>query len=172
MVCIKHTARPINVSGPSEVESMASDEVLEKSTQHREASMEATSSFNAESNCESRSSGSEHSDTTSDDFGCLKVAVVAAAARITYDFGLSGVTKAHVRSMENYMRYFSEGYGWAPSVESLPEPCVNKAIFFEGSFTARLCVVPHLVLVDILHKFWVQLHQLTSNAIVQIDKFI
>jgi hypothetical protein len=32
MVHIKHTAHPINVSAPSEVESMASDEALESST--------------------------------------------------------------------------------------------------------------------------------------------
>jgi hypothetical protein len=30
----------------------------------------------------------------------------------------------------------------------------------------------HPVLVDILHKFGVQLHQLTLNAIVHISKFI
>jgi hypothetical protein len=58
MVHIKHTTRPINVSAPSEDESVAKNEVLEASTQHREASMEATSSHSVESNSESRSGGS------------------------------------------------------------------------------------------------------------------
>jgi hypothetical protein len=37
---------------------------------------------------------------------------------------------------------------------------------------AGLHVAPHPVLTDILHKFWIQLHQLTPNAIMQIIKFI
>jgi hypothetical protein len=35
-----------------------------------------------------------------------------------------------------------------------------------------LCMLPHLVLAEILQKFRVQLHQLMPNAIVQIRKFI
>jgi hypothetical protein len=43
---------------------------------------------------------------------------------------------------------------------------------FEDFFTTGLCIPPHMILLDILHKFLVQLHQLTLNAIVQIDKFV
>jgi hypothetical protein len=43
---------------------------------------------------------------------------------------------------------------------------------FENFFTVGLHMPPHLVLADILRKFHVQLHQLTSNATVQIGKFI
>jgi hypothetical protein len=39
-------------------------------------------------------------------------------------------------------------------------------------FVAGLHIHLHPMLLDILHKFWVQLHQLTTNAIVQINKFI
>jgi hypothetical protein len=39
-------------------------------------------------------------------------------------------------------------------------------------FVAELRMPPHPVLVDIMRKFHVQLHHLTSNAIVQISKFI
>jgi hypothetical protein len=35
-----------------------------------------------------------------------------------------------------------------------------------------LCLLPHLVLAEILQKFRVRLHQLMPNAIVQIRKFI
>jgi hypothetical protein len=45
-------------------------------------------------------------------------------------------------------------------------------MLFEDLFSAGLRMLLHLVLVDILQKFWVQLNQLTSNAIVQIGKFI
>jgi hypothetical protein len=43
---------------------------------------------------------------------------------------------------------------------------------FEDLFVARLRIPPHLILSEILSKFWVQLHQLTLNAIVQISKFV
>jgi hypothetical protein len=39
-------------------------------------------------------------------------------------------------------------------------------------FVAGPRIPPHPVLLDILHNFRVQLHQLTPNAIVQINKFI
>jgi hypothetical protein len=56
--------------------------------------------------------------------------------------------------------------------ESVLEAWANKAVVFEDFFTARLRMPPHPVLMDILHKFRVQLHQLMPNAIVQIGKFI
>jgi hypothetical protein len=39
-------------------------------------------------------------------------------------------------------------------------------------FVAGLRIHLHPVLLDVLRKFWMQLHQLTPNAIVQISKFI
>jgi hypothetical protein len=42
MVRIKHTSHPINISVPSDVESMASDEALENFAHQKEASTEAT----------------------------------------------------------------------------------------------------------------------------------
>jgi hypothetical protein len=101
----------------------------------------------------------------------LKVAIVAALTGITYDFGPLGVIKARVGSMENYARYFPKGYGQAPGMESVLEPHTNEAIVFEDFFIAGLRMPPHPMVEDILHKFWVQLHHLMSNAIVQISKF-
>jgi hypothetical protein len=43
---------------------------------------------------------------------------------------------------------------------------------FKDYFTTGLRMPPHPVLLDILRKFRVLLHQLTLNAIVQIGKFI
>jgi hypothetical protein len=45
-------------------------------------------------------------------------------------------------------------------------------VVFEDFFAASLHMPSHPVLVDILSKFWVQLHQLTPNTIIQIGKFI
>jgi hypothetical protein len=54
----------------------------------------------------------------------------------------------------------------------VPEPRANDAIIFEDFFAAELRMPPLSFIVDILRKFWVQLHHLTLNAIIQIGKFI
>jgi hypothetical protein len=57
-------------------------------------------------------------------------------------------------------------------MESVLDPKENEAVVFEDFFAAGLRIPPHSVLLDILHKFWVQLHQLTPKTIVQISMFI
>jgi hypothetical protein len=74
--------------------------------------------------------------------------------------------KTCVISMESYARDFPKGYGRARGAESVLEPRSNKAVIFEGFFTIEPRIPPHPVLVDILHKFRVQLHHLTPNAAV------
>jgi hypothetical protein len=113
-----------------------------------------------------------NSETTSDEGGHVKVGAATALASISYDFGLSIVMRTRIGSLESYSRYFLKGYGRLPSAESVPDPQTNKAMVFEDFFTAGLLMLPHPILLDILHKFQVQLHQLTPNAIVQIGKFI
>jgi hypothetical protein len=112
MVRIKHTAHPINIRVPLETQSMASDEALEASAPRREASTKVTSSWSLEDSddCESRSGGSEDTESASDDSERTKVVVAAAAAGITFNFEASCVGKAHITSMENNSRYFPKGY--------------------------------------------------------------
>jgi hypothetical protein len=74
--------------------------------------------------------------------------------------------------LESLTRYFLKGYDRAPGAEYVPDPHENEAVVFEGFFVAGLRMPPHPVLLDILRKFWVQLHQLAPNAIIQISKFI
>jgi hypothetical protein len=74
--------------------------------------------------------------------------------------------------LESLTRYFPKGYDREPGAEYVPDPHENEAAVFEDFFVAGLCMPPHPVLLDILRKFWVQLHQLTPNAIIQISKFI
>jgi hypothetical protein len=78
---------------------------------------------------------------------------VAAWAGISYDFGQLIVTQTRLTSTESYARYFPKGYGWSPSVESMPEPQANEVIVFKDFFAAGLQMPPHPVLVDILCKF-------------------
>jgi hypothetical protein len=54
----------------------------------------------------------------------------------------------------------------------VPDPRPDEAILFEDFFAAGLRMPPHLILLDILRNFRVQLHQLTLNAIVHISIFI
>jgi hypothetical protein len=82
------------------------------------------------------------------------------------------MTKPHLGSLENYAHYFPKGYGRPRGVDYVPGPHANEAVVFEDFFTAGLRMPPLLILVDILHKFQVQLCQLTQNVIVQISKFI
>jgi hypothetical protein len=102
----------------------------------------------------------------------MKVAAVAALAGISYDLGQSNITKTRLGLTESYAYYFPKGYGRPPGTESVLEPRAKEAVIFKDFFTARLHMPPHSVLLDILHKFCVQLHHLMLNAIVQISKFI
>jgi hypothetical protein len=45
-------------------------------------------------------------------------------------------------------------------------------VVFKDFFVSGLRIPPHPILLDILHKFQVQLHQLMPDAIVQIGKFV
>jgi hypothetical protein len=47
----------------------------------------------------------------------------------------------------------------------------NEAVVFEEFFTVRLRMPPWPALAEILLKFWVQLHQLTPNTIIQLSKY-
>jgi hypothetical protein len=188
MVRIKFTARPRTPVVSPKFAPMASNDVLEVSTKQREtsanhleesltgrqmvASTEAISEQDVETDRESQSSDFGDSETASDNSVRLKVAATAALAGISYDFGPSTIMKARLGSLENNTHYFPKGYERPPGAESVLVPRANEVVVFEDFFTAGLHMLPHLVLVDILHKFRVQLHQLTPNAIVQIGKFI
>jgi hypothetical protein len=131
---------------------------------------EASLSHEAASNHKSQSRDTKDSETSSDTSTHLKV-VAAALAGVTYDFWQSTMMKTHLRSLEYHSHYFPKGYGQPLCVESVPEPQADEAVF-EDFFTATLRMPPHLVLLDILCKFQVQLHQLMPNANIQINKFI
>jgi hypothetical protein len=182
MVCIKFTSRQWTPIVLPKFSLMASDKAPEISVQPGEnsanqaeesledqqvmASAEAASTCGTESDRESQSGGSGGSETAFDNSRRLKVVDVAALAGVSYDFGQSIVTKTCFTSMKSYARYFPKGYCWPRGVESVPEPRANEVVLFEDFFAAGLWMPPHPVLVEIPHKFWIQLHQLTPNIIV------
>jgi hypothetical protein len=121
--------------------------------QQREALPEAASPPGAESDRESQSGDSGDNETTFDNSRHMKVVVLAALARISYNFGQSNITKTRIGSMESYACYFPKGYGRAPGTEFVPEHRANEAVIFKDFFVVGLHMPPHPVLVDILHKF-------------------
>jgi hypothetical protein len=127
MVRIKFSAHPKTRVVSSEFESIASDETPEISMQRKEASTEqrgrsladrqmeasteAASPLGVESDRESQSMDFGDSETASDNSGRVKVVATVALAGISYNFGLSSITKTCIGSMESYARYFPKGYG-------------------------------------------------------------
>jgi hypothetical protein len=110
MVHIKFTARPHTPTVSPKLGSIASDELLEASTEHREISIEqleesqggqqaiilkeAALEQGAGSEQENRSEGSGDDETSFDNGSHVKIGAEAAPAGIIYDFGKSGITKS------------------------------------------------------------------------------
>jgi hypothetical protein len=67
--------------------------------------------------------------------------------------------------------YFGGGVGRTPVAEEVPEPNGELDVF-ESFFTAGLRLPAHRFVVEVLHLFEVQLHQLTPNAMVALAKFM
>jgi hypothetical protein len=116
----------------------------------------------------SNHSSDELTKSNSDSTKRVEVAVATAAAGMTFDFSSSTIGKDRIQMMEG-LCYFAKGSARAPATES---PWIVKVVIFEELFTAGLCMSSHQVLMGILQKFQVQLHQLTPNAIIQLSKFI
>jgi hypothetical protein len=188
MVRIKfcsHLRIPTASSTPS---SMASEDVANVSMGHKESSMElldatlgdeepivlmeVTSEPDARFEESDASGDTDNSGDASDNGGRVKIGADAALAGISFDFGRLKVTKGSISDLESSSRFFPKGFAWPPSTESIPVPNEDVAVVFDDFFTAGLHIPPHPALLDILHKFQVQLHQLTPSAIVHISKFI
>jgi hypothetical protein len=88
----------------------------------------------------------------------------------SYEFRDSLITVGRIHQMES-LGYFAEGSTREMGEEIVPKPNSDEAIAIEDFFTVVLRMPPHRVLIEILLKFRVQLHQLTPNAIVQMSKY-
>jgi hypothetical protein len=67
--------------------------------------------------------------------------------------------------------YFGNGVGRAPGAEEVPEP-EGELIVFEAFFAAGLRLPTHRLVVEVLRKFEVKIHQLTPNAVVALAKYV
>jgi hypothetical protein len=174
MVRIKFTTRPRTPVVSPKFASMALDNAPDVSMEQSETSseqledslvdqwkialMKAASEQGAESNRESQFGGIGDSAIASDEGERVKVGAAAALAGISYDFGLSTIMRTHIGSLESYKCFFLKGYDQPPGSESVLNPQPDEVVVFEDFFAAGLLMPPHLVLVDILRKFLVQLH--------------
>jgi hypothetical protein len=148
---------------------MASEVAAAVSTEHRESSaeqsdasladdqvvtsMEVTSDQDASGDEENPSGETGDRGIASDNGGHVKIGAEATLASMSYDFGQSKLTRAHITSLENSARYCSKGFARSPGVESVPIPKENEAVVFEDFFVAGLHIPPHSILLEILHKF-------------------
>ena len=67
--------------------------------------------------------------------------------------------------------YFGNGVGRAPGAEDVPEP-EGGLVVFEAFFATRLCLPAHRFVVEVLRRFEVQIHQLTQNVMVVLEKYV
>jgi hypothetical protein len=88
----------------------------------------------------------------------------------SYDFGPSTITVSRIQQLEA-LGYFVEGSARELGEEVVLDLADDEAIMFEEFFVAGLRMPPQPVLTDILLKFWVQLHQVISNAFAQFFKY-
>jgi hypothetical protein len=188
MVHIKFTTCPQTpVVSPSS-SAMALDGMTDVSMENRESltkqmdttltdeqaivSTEATSEKDAGFKDDNASNDTSGRGNASNNGGHVKIGAEAALASVSYDFGWSKVTRGRISDLGNSFRFFLKGFARPPGLESVPVPKENEPVVFEEFFTTGLRIPTHPVLLDILRKFHVQLHQLTPNTIVQIRKFI
>jgi hypothetical protein len=66
---------------------------------------------------------------------------------------------------------FVEGGACLAGEQTVPEPEDDEVVIFKEFFFAGLRMPPHPVIMDILLKLQVQLHQVTPNDFAQLSKY-
>jgi hypothetical protein len=67
--------------------------------------------------------------------------------------------------------YFGSGVGRVPGAEEVPKP-EGELVVFEAFFTAGLRLPARRFVAEVLRRFVVQVHQLTPNAVVALEKYV
>jgi hypothetical protein len=88
----------------------------------------------------------------------------------SFVFGESKVTANMIREYEA-AGYFPVGDGRAPLDEQVPTPEPGEVVVFRDFFTCRLRFPCDPILVAILDKFSVKIHQLSLNSFLVLSKF-
>jgi hypothetical protein len=98
------------------------------------------------------------------------VAAEELRAGDTVDFGASRMSSVHVQDMQR-LGYFGGGVARVPGAEEVPE-LEGELVVFEAFFAAGLRLPAHRFVGEVLHRFNVQVHQLTPNAVVALSKYV
>jgi hypothetical protein len=88
----------------------------------------------------------------------------------TVEFGVSRISSVHVQDMQQ-LGYFGNGVGRVPGAEEIPEP-EGELVVFEAFFIAGLRLPAHRFVAEVLQRFEVQVHQLTLNVVVALEKYV
>jgi hypothetical protein len=88
----------------------------------------------------------------------------------TVEFGTLRIYSGHVLEMQR-LGYFGNEVGRAPGAEDVPEP-EGELVVFEAFFDVVLRLSAHRFVVEVLRKFEIQIHQLTSNVMVALAKYV
>jgi hypothetical protein len=90
------------------------------------------------------------------------------------DLGKSTVSKADMTMMTKlgYFREADKGLVRFGGEETIPKPENDEVVVFKSFFKAGLRFPLHGMIVEVLEKFGIYLHQLTPNAIVRLSVYI
>jgi hypothetical protein len=86
------------------------------------------------------------------------------------EFGTSRIYSGRVHEIQR-LCYFENGVGRAPGAEDVPE-AEGELVVFEAFFAAGLHLSMHRFIVEVLRKFEIQIHQLTPNVMVALEKYV
>jgi hypothetical protein len=98
------------------------------------------------------------------------VAAEELRAGDTVEFGVSRMSSVRVQDMQQ-LGYFGGGVARVPGTEEVPEP-EGELVVFEAFFAAGLRLPAHRFVGEVLHRFNVQVHQLTPNVVVALAKYV
>jgi hypothetical protein len=98
------------------------------------------------------------------------VAAEELRAGDTVEFGVSRMSSVRVQDMQQ-LGYFGGRVARVPGMEEVPEP-KGELVVFEAFFAAGLRLPAHRFMGEVLRRFNVQVHQLMSNVVVALAKYV
>jgi hypothetical protein len=96
--------------------------------------------------------------------------LVKSGVTASFVFGKSKVTTNLIREYEA-AGYFPAGDGRAPLDEQVPTPAPDEVVAFQDFFTCGPRFPCDPMLIAILDKFSVKIHQLSPNSFLELSKF-
>jgi hypothetical protein len=88
------------------------------------------------------------------------------------DFRKSTIKGGHIEVLSMFHYIDDVNWVWLGGEDLVPKPRQDKVVIFRSFLKAGLRFPLHKMIVDVLKRFNIYLHQLTSNAIVRLGIFI